>query len=377
MNTPATVLNAIRSAGFEDIYAKVAEGHPLSFEDGVRLYSSNAITAIGYLANLVRERKHGNQAFYVKNRQLNPTNVCEYNCMFCSFKRDEGEEGAYVMSLGEIRTRIEEAAALGVREIHIVSGLHPNLSFSYYTDMLRLVKEVDPNMHIKAFTAVEIEYYAEIYDMTIEEVLSRFIEAGLDAMPGGGAEIFAQRVRDKICDQKATAEGWLRVHRAAHKLGLVTNATMLYGHIERIEEKVDHLIQLRDLQTDSLAQAKGHFNTFIPLAYQHENNRLKKLPKATAIEDLKNIAIPRLLLHNFPHIKAYWVVIGPELAQIALAYGADEVEGTIIEETIMAMAGTDSSGGMTEHELVKIIERAGRQPVQRDALYNVVGESAA
>jgi len=316
---------------------------------------------------------HGDRSFYVRNRQLNPTNVCEYSCMFCSFYRREGEEGGYTMTMEEIAEKVRDGVTHGIQEIHITSGLHPTLPFSYYTDMLRTIKSIAPDLHIKGFTAVEIEYYAHHYGMTIREVLESLMAAGLEAMPGGGAEIFADRVRKKICDEKSTAEGWIAVHAMAHELGLMTNATLLYGHIETPGERVDHLLRLRDLQTQSLSRkTKGSFNTFIPLKYQHENNRLKKLPEVSAFEDLKMIAVPRLMLDNFSNIKAYWVVIGKRLAQMALSFGANEIEGTILEERIMSMAGTDSAHGMTEAELIRLIRNAGRQPIERDALYNIV-----
>ncbi len=367
------IKSALQKAGLEPIYQKVMDHERLSFDDGVRLFESPDLTSIGYMANLVRERLHGDRSFFVRNRQLNPTNVCEYSCMFCSFYRREGEDGGYTLSMEQIADRIRDGVRHGIQEVHITSGLHPGLPFSYYTDMLRTIKSVAPQLHIKGFTAVEIEYYAHHYGMTLRRVLEELISAGLEAMPGGGAEIFADRVRKKICDEKSTAEGWLNVHELAHELGLMTNATLLYGHIERTDERVDHLMRLRDLQDKSLAKsAPGRFNTFIPLKYQHENNRLQKLPETGAMEDLKMVAVPRLMLDNFPNIKAYWVVIGKRLAQVALSYGANEIEGTILEERIMSMAGTDSATGMTESELVQLIRAAGRQPIERDALYNVV-----
>lgn len=363
----------IKKSGLDDIYQKIMDHQRLTTEDGLRLFETRDLTSVGFMANLMRERLHGDRSFFVRNRQLNPTNVCEYSCMFCSFYRREGEEGGYTMTMEQIAQRVREGVKHGIQEIHITSGLHPTLPFSYYTDMLRTIKETAPYLHIKGFTAVEIEYYSHHYRMTLREVLEKLIEAGLEAMPGGGAEIFADRVRKKICDEKSTAEGWLAVHEIAHELGLMTNATLLYGHIETYAERVDHLMRLRDLQDVSRSKgAKAQFNTFIPLKYQHENNRLKNLPEVSAFEDLKMIAVPRLMLDNFPNIKAYWVVIGKRMAQIALSYGANEIEGTILEEKIMSMAGTDSAHGMTEPELIKLIKDAGRQPIERDALYHII-----
>ncbi len=363
----------IRKSGLDVIYQKVMDHERLTFEDGVKLFETRDLSSVGFMANIVRERMHGSKSFFVRNRQLNPTNVCEYSCMFCSFYRREGEEGGYTMSMEQIAQRVRDGLKHGIQEIHITSGLHPSLPFSYYTDMLRTIKREAPHLHIKGFTAVEIEYYAHHYGMTMRKVLEELIAAGLEAMPGGGAEIFADRVRKKICDEKSTAEGWLEVHALAHELGLMTNATLLYGHIETYEERVDHMLRLRDLQDKSISKGtKGKFNTFIPLKYQHENNRLKNLPEVSAFEDLKMIAVPRLMLDNFPNIKAYWVVIGKRMAQMALSYGGNEIEGTILEEKIMSMAGTDSASGMTETELIKLIRDAGRQPIERDALYNVI-----
>lgn len=367
------IRSMIRKSGLDAIYQKVMDHERLSADDGLKLFESKDLTSVGYMANLVRERMHGDRSFFVRNRQLNPTNVCEYSCMFCSFYRREGEEGGYTMTMAEITQRVRDGLQHGIQEIHITSGLHPSLPFSYYTDMLKTIKEAAPHLHIKGFTAVEIEYYAHHYGMSLRETLEKLMDAGLEAMPGGGAEIFADRVRKKICDEKSTAEGWLAVHEIAHELGLMTNATLLYGHIETYAERVDHLIRLRELQDRSISKnAKAKFNTFIPLKYQHENNRLKNLPEVSAFEDLKMIAVPRLMLDNFPNIKAYWVVIGKRMAQLALSYGGNEIEGTILEEKIMSMAGTDSAHGMTEAELIKLIKDAGRQPIERDALYHVI-----
>ncbi len=367
------IRQAIRRSGLSRIYDKIIAGDRLSVDDGLTLCASRDVTSLGHMANIVRERVHGTKSFFVRNRQLNPTNICEYSCMFCSFQRKEGEAGGYVMTMDEIATRVRDGLRHGIKEIHIVSGLHPSIPFSYYVDILRTIRAIDPQLHIKAFTAVEIEYFAQHYGMSIENVLGEFMEAGLETMPGGGAEIFAERVRRKLCDEKSTAEGWLKVHETAHRMGLMTNATMLYGHIERDDERIDHLIRLRDLQDRNLeAGTKGRFNTFIPLKYQHENNRLKKLPQVNGLEDLKVVAISRLMLDNFPNIKAYWVVIGPRLAQVALSHGANEIEGTILEEKIMSMAGTDSAGGMTATELIRLIRNAGRLPIERDALYRTV-----
>lgn len=351
-----------------DIYDKVIAGERLSFDDGVRLYHTDHLDLLGYLANRVRHNLHGKRVFYVRNQHLNPTNICEYNCMFCSFRRDEGEDGAYFYDMDKVRDKV---AAMDPKttEIHIVSGLHPDLPFQYYLDLLKTVQEVRPDIFIKAFTAVEIVYFAEKFAMSYADVFKALQDVGLKAMPGGGAEVFSDRVHQKLCKEKATPQQWLEVHGVAHSLGIKTNATMLYGHIETAEERVNHFILLREQQDRS-----GGFVSFIPLAYQHENNRIGKLPQHTANLDMKTFAISRLMLDNVPHVKAYWVTIGPKLAQLALHYGADELEGTVVEETIMHLAGAEERG-MTEDALVRLIATAGYQPVERDALYNVVDRS--
>ena len=347
------------------IYDKVMEGERLSVEDGIRLFRSDDLPGISYLANWKTGQLHGDRTLYVRNQHLNPTNVCEYDCMFCSFRRDAGEDGAYTYDLQTIREKVKEMHPK-TREIHIVSGLNPELAFSYYLDMITIIKEEMPLAHVKAFTAVEIQYFIEKFGMTALEVLKKFKEAGLSAMPGGGAEIFSERVQKKLFRQKASGEEWLNIHGIAHSLNIKTNATMLYGHIETHEERVLHMVRLREQQDES-----GGFISFIPLAYQHENNRLGQLTHHTANLDMRVFAVSRLMLDNFPHIKAYWVTLGERLAQLALNFGADELEGTVVEETIMHMAGTEQRG-MTEGRLIELIERAGRRAVERDALYNII-----
>jgi aminodeoxyfutalosine synthase len=295
--------------------------------------------------------------------------------MFCSFARlKEGDKGAYTMSheeaWGRLRARVD--AADPITEIHIVNGLHPGLPFDYYTELLAGLKRIQPNIHLKAFTAVELHYYAKKYGFSYEEVIRKLRAAGLDSIPGGGAEIFAPRVRKKICDDKCTGDEWLDIHRVAHQMGLRSNCTMLYGTIETVEERVDHMLRLRALQDET-----GGFQTFIPLAFHPDNNSLMKLPAPTGVEDLRTYAVARLMLHNIPHIKAYWIMLGVKTAQTALWFGADDLDGTVQEERIYHMAGAETPQAMSPSEIVRIIRNAGRTPVERDTLYNVVAEGAA
>jgi len=356
-----------------DIDDKLQAGERLTLDDGVRLFDAPDLLAVGWLANREREKRHGARTFYNYNLRLEPTNVCEASCLFCSFARlREGSPGAYTMSLEEAWHKLRERGDQPLTEIHIVNGLHPGLPFSYYEDLLRAIKRERPQLHVKGFTAVEIAYYAEHYGMTITEVLERLVAAGLGSLPGGGAEVFAERVRRKICADKVDADGWLAIHRVAHKMGLRSNCTLLYGHIETVEERVDHMVRLRALQDET-----GGFQTFIPLAFHNENNALEKLPGPTGVDDLRLFAVARLMLDNIAHVKAYWAMLGVKAAQIALWYGADDVDGTVEEEKIYKMAGSRAPDALTRSELVRIIRAAGRIPVERDTLYNVVAEGAA
>ncbi len=354
-------------ARFDAIAAKVRAGTPLDADDGVFLYRYPDLLAVGALANEVRERMHGDNTYFNINFHINPTNVCVADCKFCSFARLEPDAPqAYTMSVDEVKQKLLDRKDQPVTEIHIVNGLHPKLPFSYYEDILRELKAIRPDIHLKAYTAVEIHFFAQHYGMTYEEVLTRFKAAGLGSMPGGGAEIFAERARRKLCRDKATADEWLEVHRTAHRLGLRTNCTMLYGTVETLEERIDHMLRLRALQDET-----GGFQTFIPLAYHPENNDLGKLPGPTGVDDLRTYAVARLMLHNIPHIKAYWIMIGVKTAQIALSFGVDDVDGTVQEEKIYHMAGADTPQAMSRVDLVRLIREAGRHAVERDTLYNV------
>lgn len=374
MSIPSTPLPAPTGpdASLRDIAEKVESGARLSREDGLRLYASPDLHEIGRLANVVRERKHGNAAYFVINRHINYSNVCVDTCLFCAFARRPGEEGGYLYTMDEMVRKAEEARAIGATEIHIVGGLHPDLPFAFYTEMLATLHARFPEIHLKAFTAVEIAFFAEKFGMTVEDVLGRLRASGLGSLPGGGAEILAERVRKKLCRDKIDTESWLGVHRTAHRMGIRSNATMLYGHIERDDERIEHMIRIRDLQDET-----GGFLTFIPLSFHPENTFLEKLPKATGTSDLRNIAISRLMVDNVDHVKAYWTMTGLPIAQIALAFGADDMDGTVIEEKITHMAGGRSPQGVGRDDLCRLIREAGREPVQRDTLYTRLDPVAA
>jgi len=346
---------------------KVLAGQRLSFEDGVALYRSNDLLALGYLANHVREKLHGRRTYFNVNRHINPTNVCVAGCRLCAFGRKPDAPGAYTLALEEAYRIAGENWTEAVTEFHIVGGLHPALPFQYYVDLLRGLKERFPSVHLKAFTAVEIGYYSHITRLTIREILERLKEAGLGSLPGGGAEIFAPQVRRVICDHKIGAYTWLKVHRTAHELGLPSTATMLYGHIESAEDRVDHLLQLRQLQDETHG-----FLTFIPLAFHPANTALAHLPETTGFMDLKNVAVSRLLLDNFPHLKAYWIMLTPRVAQVALRFGADDLDGTVVEEKIYHDAGATTPQAMTRQQIIRLIREAGHEPFERDTLYRPV-----
>jgi aminodeoxyfutalosine synthase len=349
------------------IREKVEAGQRLSFEDGLALEESHDLFELGSLANLVRERLNGDFGFYNVNTHINPTNVCVYTCDFCAFRADLGSEKAYVMDRDQVVERARQAASRGATEMHIVGGLHHKLKLDYYIDVVRWIKETAPEIHVKAYTAVEIEYFSKITRVSTEEVLKRLIDAGLGSLPGGGAEIFHPEVREQVCGAKASTEQWLDVHRTAHRLGLHSNATMLYGHIDRPMHRIDHLIRLRELQDET-----GGFQTFIPLAFHPDNSEMSEIPKPSGMMDLKTMAISRLMLDNFPHIKAYWVMLGLKTAQIALSFGADDIDGTVVHEKIYHEAGAETPQEVTVDEIRRLITEAGRVPVERDTLYRQV-----
>ncbi len=360
---------------FEDqrllpILAKVENQERLDAADGLALYRSADLLAIGWMANRVRERLHGDVTYFNVNRHINPTDVCVASCKLCAFGKKARDPKAYTMSLEEAWHRAGEGWSEAVTEFHIVGGLHPELTLEWYCELLRGLKQRFPKVHLKAFTMVEIAYFAKRFKLSITEVLERLKAAGMDSMPGGGAEIFNERVRRIICDHKIDGNEWIEVARVAHRMGLKSNCTMLYGHIENEEDRVDHLLRLRALQDET-----GGFVTYIPLAFHPDNTPLEHVPKTTGFADLKNIAIARLLLDNVPHIKAYWVMMTPKIAQVAQRFGADDIDGTVVEERIYHDAGADTSQGLRRSELLSLIRAAGREPVERDTAYNRVERS--
>jgi aminodeoxyfutalosine synthase len=366
---------ALEKAGLADLRDKVLEGQRLDEAEALRLFHSPDLAALGALANHVREARHGDRAFYNRNVHLNFTNVCVASCKFCSFARpdDRTASQGYTMSLGESVESVLERKGSGITEVHIVNGLHPDLPWSHYLEVVRRIRQGWPELHIKAYTAVEIHFFARHFGMSYEQVLRELLAAGLTTLPGGGAEIFAPRVRRKLCDDKATADEWLEVHRVAHRLGVKSNATMLYGTIETLEERIDHMARLRRLQD----QTRG-FQVFIPLAFHPEHNMIgKAFPKPTGIDGLRTYAVARLFLDNFDHLKAYWIMIGERLAQTALSFGVDDLDGTVQEERIYHMAGAQTPQGLTEAGLHRLIRQAGRVPVERDSLYHVLRDHGA
>jgi aminodeoxyfutalosine synthase len=366
----ATALSVARlhDTALEPVREKVLAGRRLSFEDGLALYRTHDLLGLGRLANQVREQKHGDAAYFVRNTHVNHTNVCVATCEFCAFAAKKGDDRAYTMSVADV---VSGVAALPkpVREVHVVGGLHPDLPFSYVTDMLRGIKGVRPDVHVKAFTAVEVFFFHRLYRKSVEQVLVELKQAGLDSLPGGGAEIFAHETRSRLIRGKADAAQWLDVMRTAHRLGIPSNATMLYGHVESLEDRVDHLVRLRELQDET-----GGFVTFIPLAFQPWEAPLMNLPETTGFEDLKAIAVARLMLDNVPHVKSYWIMITPRLAQVGLSFGADDIDGTVTEEKIAHDAGAQTPQAMTVQDLVRLVREAGRRPVERDTVFNVVRE---
>jgi aminodeoxyfutalosine synthase len=381
----------------DPVAEKVMAGEPLDLADGVTLYNSRDIHAIGRLANFVRERLHGNRTYYNRNRHINYTNVCALSCKFCSFYRKRGEEGAYEMPVEQVIATARKASDGGATEVHIVGGLHPWLKFDYYLEMLRGIRRECPELHIKAFTAIEIVHFSRIAHLTLHDTLAALREAGLGSMPGGGAEIFDDRVHDEAFKGKVRADKWFEVHRTAHSLGIHTNATMLYGHIENPAERIGHLIKLRELQGESMAAVRAHgrlpltrsqgtqpcaptfacFNCMIPLSFAPEQSELGYLPGPTGLTDLKTLAVSRLMLNNIAHIKAFWIMQGIGLSQVALAWGCDDLDGTVVWYDITKRAGEGTHQELHERDIQRLIREARREPVERDTLYRRVNRDAA
>jgi aminodeoxyfutalosine synthase len=354
--------------GLGDIYGKVQAGQRLGMEDGLKLFSCRDILAVGVLAHEVRTRLHGKAAYYVMNQHINYSNICVNGCLFCAFGKEQGDPLAFELSVAGILEKIKERGHTLITEVHIVGGCHPDLSLSYYESLLREIKSLSPSVTIKAFTAVEIHHFAGKEGISTRDVLLRLKSAGLDMLPGGGAEIFSPRVRTMLCPNKTAGEDWLKIVREAHQLGIRTNATMLYGHVETPEERLEHLVALRELQDET-----SGFLCFIPLPFQTANSSLTGIKPTTGMTDLKTIAISRLMLDNFPHVKAYWIMLTVKLAQVALYFGADDFDGTVIEEKIGHMAGAQSQQALTRSELERIIREGGFEPVERNSFFERVG----
>src|SRR4051812_30779374 len=370
-------LTRLRAPLLHPIGEKVAAGERLEADDGLTLYATSDLLGLGMLADFANWQLNGDRVFFSANQHINPTNVCilRNTCTFCSFARMPKEEGSYTRSLEEVFHEAEQATGMPTSEFHIVGGLHPKLRLSYYTDMIRGLKQRHPHVHVKALTAVEIAHLARIEKISEREVLLAMKEAGLTSLPGGGAEVFSTAVRATIAERKLTGEEWLRVHRVAHELGIPTNCTMLYGHVETAEDRIDHLAMLRSLQDDT-----SGFLTYIPLAYHPDHNELGEEmgrvgTATTGYEDLKNIAVGRLFLDNIPHVKTHWPMVTPFLSQIALSFGCDDVEGTVVYERIYHEAGAHTDMHLPYMGLVELIRGAGKIPVERDSLYQTVRET--
>ncbi|MGZ8472634.1 MAG: aminofutalosine synthase MqnE [Candidatus Deferrimicrobiaceae bacterium] len=352
----------------ERIRDKVSAGVRVSEEDALALFRTRDVHAVGEMADLANRRVNGDRVYFIVNRHINPTNICVNRCKFCAFGKGKEEPLAYTMTMDEILVRAEEGRSQNATELHIVGGLHPNLPFDFYLRMLRTLRERFPEMHIQAFTAVEIDYFSRITGLPLAEVIRLLQEAGLGSLPGGGAEIFAPEVRNRICPEKITGDWWLEVMEEVHAAGLRSNATMLYGHVETLESRVDHMRRLRELQDRT-----GGFQSFIPLAFHPKNTEIAK-GYTTGLADLLSLAVGRIYLDNFRHVKSFWIMVGPKIAQISLHFGVDDIDGTVVEEKITHAAGAQAGQEMTVAELVTMIRQAGKIPVERDTLYNVVRE---
>jgi len=373
-------VSVVSDKSLELVAEKVAGQQRLDLADGVRLYGSGDIHGIGVLADMVRRRMHGRTAYYNVNRHINYTNYCVLRCKFCSFRRSYAGDGqgGYELSVAEVVEQARQAYEAGATEVHIVGGLHPKLPFEYYMEMCRSVRSACRRIHIKAFTAIEIIHLARIARprLSIREVLERLREAGLDSLPGGGAEIFDKRVHDEAYGSKVGADGWFDVHRTAHELGICSNATMLFGHIEGIEQRIRHLLALRDEQDRSLSGRAGRFNCMVPLPFLPAGSELSHLPGPSGVEQLKTLAICRLMLDNFAHVKAFWVMFSPKLAQVSLSWGVDDLDGTVLQYQIVDADQSPGAARLTVEQLRRMITEAGFEPVERDSLYRPLARQA-
>ncbi len=352
------------------IAEKVFNQERISFEEGISLYTTAELGFVGSLANFIREQKHGNKTFFNRNFHIEPTNICVFDCKFCSYSRLlKQKDGAWELNEEEILNIIKKYDGQAVTEVHIVGGVHPKMGLRYFADLIKKIKEYRPDLHVKAFTAVELEYMFRKAKMSYEEGLNYFKEYGLNSLPGGGAEIFDEEIRKQICEDKCTSSQWLEIHETAHRLGIPSNATMLYGHIENFEHRIDHMDRLRHLQDKT-----GGFNTFIPLKFRNKGNQMSHVKESSVVEDLRNYAIARIYLDNISHLKAYWPMIGRTTAQLSLSYGVDDIDGTIDDSTrIYTMAGSEEQNpALSTQQLVELIKQVNRQPIERDTLYNVL-----
>ncbi len=359
----------IKDTEIETIVKKVLQGNRISVAEGIELYKKADLSVLGFLANKIREEKNGDRVYFNRNLHIEPTNQCIYSCKFCSYYRKKGEEG-WEFSRDEMLKQVQDMGDQ-ITEVHIVGGVHPKWDLHYYGELFQKIKEIRPDVHIKAFTAVEISYLAKRSKMSVKEGLQALKDYGLDSIPGGGAEIFDEDIRQQVCPHKDTGEEWLYLHETAHQLGIPTNATILYGHIEKIEHRIDHFNRLRELQDRT-----GGFNVFIPLKYKMENNELSYLGEVSVVEDIKLYAMARIFLDNFQHIKAYWPMIGKDISQLLLSFGVDDFDGTINDSTrIYSLAGAeDQEPSMSTDDMVAMIKSVGRQPIERDSVYTILKE---
>ena len=357
--------------GLSNIYEKVVNNERVTENDALMLFEKAEIGLLGILANHVRERIHGDSTFFNRNFHIEPTNICVYNCKFCSYRRKKGEAGSWDYSIDEMLAKVEKYVGKNVTEVHIVGGVHPKYDLFYYSNLIKKIKEILPQIHVKAFSAVELEYMISKAGYSLNDGLAVLKSNGLDSIPGGGAEIFDEKIRTKICDEKASSEQWLTIHENAHKNGISSNSTMLYGHIENYSHRTNHLGRLRDLQDKT-----NGFKAFIPLKYKKENNRLSYINEVNTLEDMRNYAVSRIFLDNIPNIKAYWPMIGKEIAQLSLSFGVNDLDGTIDDSTkIYSMAGAeDKNPGLSSNELIQLIKEARRKPVERDSNYETIKE---
>jgi len=365
------ITETVKDSKIKEISLKILDNKRINIEEGLLLYTDADLSLLGVLANYIREKLHGDNTFFNRNIHIEPTNICVYNCKFCSYSKRFNDETAWEHSIDEIVKTAENYKDKNITEIHIVGGVHPDKDLHYYGQMIQKIKEILPKIHIKAFTAVELDFMIRKANMSLKDGLTKLIEYGLDSIPGGGAEIFNPEIRKQICFEKSNSKLWLEIHETAHNLGIQSNATMLYGHIENYADRIDHLNQLRDLQDRT-----NGFNSFIPLKFRNKNNKLSHIKEASVTEDLRNYAISRIYLDNIKHIKAYWVMIGIDTTQISLSYGVDDIDGTIDDTTkIYSMAGVNqNNSAMNTEKLVSLIKSANRKPVERDTLYNVIKE---